>query len=435
MQALHRLSNFQRVAHGLAKRLLHRSKQRRGPHALGLRQADQCLCQDDGLGRIPHEGAGPVLDVQNESLDPLRDLLRDDAGANERDRGNGRRHVPQGVQPTVQRGDLRSLANHRAPDVRENGLELVQVQGGPETGDRLELVHRASGVAEAATGHHGHPKSVFGQERGQHQADLVADTTGRVLVDRGRAPIGTEVESSSRADDGPCECRELGSAHVVQKNRHQEGRHLVIRNVAGAVLGEETSELLVGELGAVPLTRDQLLGEHEPPVWGVIVCRRSVMQAVPSLFDDLGHPFAGAVSSLARPPGQAASLARRPVSQLTSVISRVLEGLARSLRPVLCLAYDLSASTGTALRGDEKRGGRSDDGSDGQACEKTDGFPVFVILHHILRAVREMRSGKLVQSLPYTNNLGRAESAPACPAARLLYFQVARSNTWNWKVQ
>ena len=52
-------------------------------------------------------------------------------------------------------------------------------------GDRLELVERAAGVAEAAPGNHRHEGAAGRQHRREHQADIVADAAGRMLVDHG----------------------------------------------------------------------------------------------------------------------------------------------------------------------------------------------------------------------------------------------------------
>ena len=52
-----------------------------------------------------------------------------------------------------------------------------------EAGNRLELVERPAGVAEAAPAHHRHRDAARGDERREAEAHLVADAAGRVLVD------------------------------------------------------------------------------------------------------------------------------------------------------------------------------------------------------------------------------------------------------------
>ena len=60
------------------------------------------------------------------------------------------------------------------------------------TRDRLELVERAAGVAQAAAGQLGYGDPAGRDERRQRQRDLVADTAGGVLVGGG-ARQGGEV--------------------------------------------------------------------------------------------------------------------------------------------------------------------------------------------------------------------------------------------------
>ena len=69
-------------------------------------------------------------------------------------------------------------------------------------GNALELVERAAGVPEPPTGDHRNVGTARRHQRSKHQADLVADAAGRVLVDHrpvqvaavpmhGRRPIAT----------------------------------------------------------------------------------------------------------------------------------------------------------------------------------------------------------------------------------------------------
>ena len=58
--------------------------------------------------------------------------------------------------------------------------------GGQEdvhAGDGLQLVEGAAGVAQAAAGQHRHLDPAGGDQRGDDEADLVADAAGAVLVD------------------------------------------------------------------------------------------------------------------------------------------------------------------------------------------------------------------------------------------------------------
>src|SRR6185436_4649456 len=80
-------------------------------------------------------------------------------------------------------GDLGRLPDHRAPELHHLCLRLGERQSRAESGDRLELVERAAGVAQAASRHHGHGHAARGDERREHQRYLVAHPTRRLLID------------------------------------------------------------------------------------------------------------------------------------------------------------------------------------------------------------------------------------------------------------
>ena len=58
------------------------------------RQLDHGLGQEDGLLGIPLEGSRAVLHVQDQRLNPLGHLLRDDACRNEGNGWHGGRDIP-----------------------------------------------------------------------------------------------------------------------------------------------------------------------------------------------------------------------------------------------------------------------------------------------------------------------------------------------------
>ncbi len=59
-----------------------------------------------------------------------------------------------------------------------------------EPGDRLQLVERAAGVAQTATGQLDHLPTGRGDQRRDQQRGTVADPAGGVLVDRGSVHAG-----------------------------------------------------------------------------------------------------------------------------------------------------------------------------------------------------------------------------------------------------
>ena len=85
---------------------------------------------------------------------------------------------------------------------------------GAPAGDGFHLVERAAGVAEAASGELRHRRAARGDERHEHERDLVADAAGRVLVD-GRLAHAREVEPLPRRDHRRGPRRELAPSRPL----------------------------------------------------------------------------------------------------------------------------------------------------------------------------------------------------------------------------
>ena len=83
------------------------------------------------------------------------------------------------VWPTIAQPASR---DHARAARRASGVGVV-------AGDRVELVERPAGVAEAAAGDHRHRAAAGGDDRREHQRDLVADAAGRVLVEHGPVEV------------------------------------------------------------------------------------------------------------------------------------------------------------------------------------------------------------------------------------------------------
>ena len=132
------------------------------------------------------------------------------------------------------------LTDQRAADSREGATELVQRQADAEAGNRLELVERAAGVAEAAAGHHRHDDAARGDERRQDQRRLVADAAGAVLVDLDARNAETG-RRAARAHHRVGQPGGLLRRHAAEDDRHQQGRGLVIGHGAVGHAGDERS--------------------------------------------------------------------------------------------------------------------------------------------------------------------------------------------------
>ena len=89
----------------------------------------------------------------------------------------------------------------RHPHVAHLRDQLGGRQVDAEAGDRLQLVERAAGVAQAAAGELRHRHPARGHQRRHHQRRLVAHAAGRVLVGH-RPADGRQVEPLARVDHG-----------------------------------------------------------------------------------------------------------------------------------------------------------------------------------------------------------------------------------------
>ena len=84
-----RLSDLERVADGMAERLVHVGEE---AHDLAFRSTTEVghlLGEDARVLERPHERAVTDLDVEHDRVRPARDLLRHDRGRDERDDVDG----------------------------------------------------------------------------------------------------------------------------------------------------------------------------------------------------------------------------------------------------------------------------------------------------------------------------------------------------------
>ena len=127
------------------------------------------------LVELGQEGARADLDVHHERVEPGGELLGEDRGDDERDRLDRAGGVADGVEPAVGGGEVAGLADDRAARLAHGGGEALAVGRRVVAGDRVELVERPAGVAEAAAGDHRHGAAARGDDRREQQRDLVAD--------------------------------------------------------------------------------------------------------------------------------------------------------------------------------------------------------------------------------------------------------------------
>ena len=169
-------------------------------------------------------------------------------------------HVAEAVELLVRRDEVVGLADDREPDVPHLGDELVDGEVDAEAGDRLQLVERPAGVAEAASAHLPDRDSACGHDRPDRDRRLVAHAARRMLVDDLAAERGAEVERAAAADHRVGERVRLRRGHPAEVHRHAERGQLVVRDLATRVAEDQLGELVGRQLLPVPLPLDQLGG-------------------------------------------------------------------------------------------------------------------------------------------------------------------------------
>ena len=176
---------------------------------------------------------------------PGGELLRQDRGGDQRDRLDRRRHVADGVEAPVGGREIGGLADdgaaglaHDAAEQREVGLRRV-------AGDRIELVERAAGVAEAAAGDHRHDR------RRRRRASAPASARRcrrrrRSNACRGPGRAGSASRQSRRragARHGARQRHALVERHAAEEHRHGEGGGLALGDRAAGEAGDEVADL------------------------------------------------------------------------------------------------------------------------------------------------------------------------------------------------
>ncbi len=190
---------FQRIADGIAERLVHVGDQSLDTLVLTAADADHQLRQAAGVHLFLHESAVANLDVQNQRVEADGDFLGHDRAGNKWDALDGTRDVAKRVELAVGRGDLVGLADKGELVLGQLSFELLDAQIYIEARDRFQLVDGSAGMSQTATADHGNRDASGGGQRGRNQAGLVAHATGGMLVDL-QAGQGREIEAFAALD-------------------------------------------------------------------------------------------------------------------------------------------------------------------------------------------------------------------------------------------
>ena len=130
-----------------------------------------------------------------------------------------------------------------------------------EAGNRFQLVQCAAGVAEAAAADHRNGQAAGCHDGSEDKRGFVANASGGVLVHFFAEDFGM-VEDFSGVQHHFGERRELGAVHAADPHRHQPRGHLVIRNVAARIAGNEKINFFAGKFPGITFLADQVDGAH-----------------------------------------------------------------------------------------------------------------------------------------------------------------------------
>src|SRR5216683_743767 len=258
---IERLLHLQRVADRAAERVVHGGDQRHRAPARPLTQQHHLGRQLLGRSHVRHKGAAPELDVEHDGVGARGDLLGHHARGDQRHRRHGACNVAQGVKRLIRRHHVGRLRGDRDPDLAHLADEAVGVEIDGEPGHRLQLVQRPPGVRQRTAAELGHLDAARGRQRRADEGDFVADAAGRMLVHL-RAWNPAQVEDLPTPHHRLRERESLGAGHSADADGHEPGRHLVVRDIALEVAGQQEFDLLRGVLAAVPLAANDLERVH-----------------------------------------------------------------------------------------------------------------------------------------------------------------------------
>ena len=128
-------------------------------------------------------------------------------------------------------------------------------------GNALEFIERAAGNAEPPAANHRHPDFVAGQQRREHERDLVADAARGMLVDL-RGSAGRIIQDASAFHHRLGEMMGLRRRHSLEENRHRPGAHLIVGDFAARKSGDEVRDFLRGQFAAFAFFFDECRNVH-----------------------------------------------------------------------------------------------------------------------------------------------------------------------------
>src|SRR5690348_4501621 len=170
--------DFERVANGVAERLVHVGYERNDAFAHVLSGVHKQLGERNGVFFILHERAVAGFHVEHERIKPLGEFFRHDGSADQAGTLHRAGYITQSVEALIGRSNFRSRGAEGAIARRERVAKFAFREIDVEPGYGFELVERAAGVAEAAPANHWYvnwrARARSGNNRRNSQRSLVA---------------------------------------------------------------------------------------------------------------------------------------------------------------------------------------------------------------------------------------------------------------------
>ena len=116
-------------------------------------------------------------------------------------------------------------------------------------------------MAQGAAGHHGHDYARGGGQGGHNQTGFIADSAGGVLIDLHAGNRG-KIDAFAGTQHAFGEAADFAVGHARKVDGHQEGRHLVIGDVAGGIASHQVLNLFGSELAPVAFPLDKVNCTH-----------------------------------------------------------------------------------------------------------------------------------------------------------------------------
>ena len=154
------------------------------------------------------------------------------------------------------------MSDHENADAFQlsQGAPLVDVN--VEAGNAFELVERAAGNAEAASGNHRDPVFIAGEQGSEHERCLVADAAGGVFVDLRRRTLRIFEDAPAFHHRGG-QMLGLHRGHAAEKHRHCPRAHLVVGDFAQGKAFDQELDFFLREFLAFALFFNERGDVHE----------------------------------------------------------------------------------------------------------------------------------------------------------------------------